>query len=100
MIGWEVISAVVTILVSLGAVFIAYGRQWSKLAVLLDNLSDAVKRLTSLADSLTKEQATVAVELEKIKADVKSNTNRVGGIERRLDKVLYEGFRHYSEGGG
>lgn len=99
MIGWEVLSAVVAILVSLGTVFIAYGRQWSKLSVLMENLSKAVERLTTLADNLAHEQANFAVELEKIRANVDSNTRRVTGIENRLDRVLCEGFKSYKKEG-
>lgn len=100
MIGWEVLSAVVAILVSLGTVFIAYGRQWARLSVLIESLSKAVERLTSVADALSKDQANLALELERIKAVVNSNTQRIGGIETRLDNVLREGFVHCAKEGG
>lgn len=96
---WEIVSAIVAIAVSLGTVFIAYGRQWSKLSILIDNLSKAVERLTILADNLAKEQANMAVQFEKLKAGIKSTTDRVTGIENRLDKVLCVGFKCHTERG-
>ena len=100
MAGVEILSAVVTILVSLGAVFVAYGRQWAKLSVLIENLSKAVERLTSVADTLSKDQANLALAMERIKADVKSNTSRIQGIESRLDNVLKAGFMHCAKEAG
>lgn len=100
MIGWEVVSAVIAILVSLGTVFIAYGRQWAKLSVLIESLSKAVERLTQLADGLAKEQAGFAIDMSKVKSDVESNTRRITGIENRLDRVLVEGFKACSKEGG
>lgn len=100
MVGWEVLSAVVAILVSLGTVFIAYGRQWAKLSVLIEGLSKAVERLTQLADGLAKEQAGFAIDMSKVKSDVASNTYRILGIENRLNRVLVEGFKVCSKEGG
>lgn len=100
MVGWEVLSAVIAILVSLGTVFIAYGRQWAKLSVLIESLSKAVERLTSVADTLSKDQANLALAMERIKSDVKSNTSRIQGIESRLDNVLKAGFIHCAKEAG
>jgi hypothetical protein len=38
--------------------------------------------------------------MEKVKSEIESNTYRITGIENRLNRVLVEGFKACSKGGG
>lgn len=84
---WGIISAIVSVIMSIGIVLVTYGKTWAGLNVSINNLSSVVDRLTYLVDNMAQEQMQMVKEVSELKAEIRDINKRL----ERLEGIIYKG---------
>ena len=79
--NWDIISAGVSVILSIGSVLVMYGKMWSRFNITAENLSKAVDRLSNSIERIMQEQIILMKDIKELQVEQKELSRRITGIE-------------------
>lgn len=81
---WNLISTLVTVVISVGSVLVMYGKMWSRFSITVESLQKAVDKLTLSIDKIMQEQVILMKDVRELQVEQKELSRRITSIETWL----------------